>query len=186
MHARRVVAGVVRRPFGLRGQAFVHPDPDLGDAFPPGAVYRSERGPLTVAESMLHRGMRIVRFAGVEDRDGAVALRDLVLERDAAPDDLDADDGDAFWSDQLLGRPVTSPEGAPLGTVADLRDGAAHDYLVVAVPGGREVLVPAVADLVEVTADGVVVRPLPGLFDDEDEPGDDAGAGTGDDGGATE
>jgi 16S rRNA processing protein RimM len=167
--ARRVVAGVVRRPFGLRGQVFVHPDPDLGDEFPPGATYRTADGPLTVGESMLHRGLRVVRFAGVEDREAAAALRNRILERDAAADDLDADDGSAFWTDQVLGKPVTSPAGAALGTVADLRDGAAHDYLVVAAPDGREVLVPAVAELVEVTPDGVVVQSLPGLFDEDAE-----------------
>lgn len=163
---RRVTVGVVRRPFGLRGAVFVHPDPDVGEDFAPGTVFTTARGPMTVASSMDHRGMRIVTFAGVGDRDGAVALRDLVLERDASADDLDAEDAEAYWTDQVVGLPVTDPTGAPLGTVGGLLDGTAHDYLAVRTPGGREVLVPAVAALVEVTRDRVVVQDLPGLFDD--------------------
>lgn len=169
MTPRRVAVGVVRKPFGLRGAVFVHPDRDLPEAFAPGSVYATARGPLTVVESMVHRGMQIVTFAGVADREGAGALRDLVLERDAAPDDLAAEDAEAFWTDQVLGRAVLDADGAPLGEVADLRDGAAHDYLVVRTPGGREVLVPAVAELVEITPDRVVVQTLPGLFDGDAE-----------------
>ena len=165
---RRVAVGVVRRPFGLRGAVFVHPDPDVTDDFAPGAVYATAEGPLTVRDSMLHRGMRVVTFTGVDDREAAAGLYDRVLERAASAQDLEDEDAETFWTDELLGRPVTDPDGASLGTVADLRDGAAHDYLVVAVPGGGEVWVPAVAELVEVTPDRVVVRPPAGLFDDPD------------------
>jgi len=173
---RRVAVGVVRRPFGLRGAVFVHPDPDVPEDFAPGTVFATARGPLTVAETLDHRGMRVVTFAGVGDRDAAAGLRDLVLERDASADDLDTDDAEAYWTDQVVGLPVTDPAGARLGTVDGLLDGTAHDYLAVRTPDGREVLVPAVAALVEVARDRVVVQPLPGLFDDAAEDAGRAGA----------
>jgi 16S rRNA processing protein RimM len=160
---REVAVGVVRRPFGLDGEVFVHPDPDLGEDFPAGRRYRvaghAQLTELTVTDSWVHRGLQVVRFAEVADRDAALALRDAVLWRAADADDLDED---AFWTEDLVGRPVVDAEGHPLGNVDGVLDGTAHDYLVVG-----DVLVPAVADLVTVEPDRVVVRPPPGLFDPE-------------------
>ncbi len=179
--AREVTTGVVSKAVGLRGEVLVHPDPDLGEPFVAGAAYRT-RGPsggpgvpptLTVAASTLHSGRRVVRFRGVADRSGAEALRGLVLVRDADAADLDED---AVWADDVVGLPVVDPDGGPLGTVAALADGPAHDYLVVGTPDGREVLVPAVAALVAVEATRVVVTPVPGLFDDLDVADPDEGS----------
>jgi 16S rRNA processing protein RimM len=160
---RQVTVGVVRKPFGLHGEVFVHPDPDVGDEFPVGARYRvAGRDAVTVRESWLHKGLRVVRFDGVEDRDAAAALRDVVLSREASADDLDED---AYWADDLVGRPVVDPGGRRLGTLAGVADGTAHDYLVLTATDGREVLVPAVEELVTVERDRLVVRPVPGLLD---------------------
>jgi 16S rRNA processing protein RimM len=162
---REVAVGVVRRPFGLRGEVYVHPDPDLDDEFPVGARYRLDDRDVTVRESWLHKGLRIVRFDGVDDRDAAAGLRDAVLRREASADDLD---GEAYWADDLVGRPVVDPDGRPLGTLAGVRDGTAHDYLVVTATDSREVLVPAVGDLVRVEGERVVLQPVPGLLDPEE------------------
>lgn len=169
---REVAVGVVRKPFGLGGDVFVHPDPDLDDAFPVGARYRTSTaagaaGPeLRVAASVLHRGLRVVRFDAAGDRSAAEALRDLVLLRDFEDADLARDpDAEAHWADELVGRPVVEPGGDRVGTVADLLDGPAHDYLVVTTTDGREVLVPAVTAFVTVEADRVVLTPIPGLID---------------------
>jgi len=169
-----VAVGVIRRPFGLGGQVFVHPDPDVDDAFSEGDVYGASPDPatasgplpsrsLTVAASMLHRNMRVVRFEGVEDREAAAELRDLVLVRQEADGDLGEDD---YWAEELVGRPVVDPQGHPLGTLRGVGDGVAHDYLIVAGQGRADVLVPAVAELVDVQPDRIVVQALPGLFDD--------------------
>jgi 16S rRNA processing protein RimM len=168
---RTVAVGVIRRPFGLRGQVFVHPDPDLDEDFAVGRRFRAlapggdqAARELTVAASMVHRGMRIVHFADVDDREAAAALRDAVLWREATDRDLDAE---AFWASDLLGLPVVDEQGRALGTVSSLRDGPAHDYLVLTDHLDREVLIPAVADLVTVQADRVVLRDLPGLLDSD-------------------
>lgn len=173
-----MTVGVIRRPFGRVGQVFVHPDPDLDDPFPVGGVYQATAGPtpadpgrsLTVAASMLHRGMRIVRFEGIEDREAAAGLRDLVLERAAADGDLDQDE---YWAEELRGWPVVDQDAQPLGTLREVRDGVAHDYLVVSRPGCEDVWVPAVAELVEVRSGHIVVQALAGLFDDPERPPSD-------------
>lgn len=167
-HGDRVVAGVVGRAVGLRGEVYVIGDLDVADDFAVGAEYQpaepaAGRDRLTVASSRLHAGRLIVRFVGVDTRDAAEALRDVTLTVPRA--EVALGEG-AFWVDELLGRDVVDADGQPLGVLEAALPGAAHDYLVVARPDGGEVLVPAVAELVELGGDRVVVRSLPGLFDE--------------------
>ncbi|HVM20855.1 MAG TPA: ribosome maturation factor RimM [Egibacteraceae bacterium] len=160
-----VVVGVVGKPLGLKGEVYVRPDPDLAYDFAPGdRLTRDGDATLTVASSRVHANRQVVRFAGVEDREGAEALRGAVL---TMPAEAVALDDDAFWTADLLGREVTDDHGDLIGVLEATLDGAAHDYLVIARPDGGEVLVPAVSDLVEVRDDAIVVHAIPGLLDDE-------------------
>lgn len=161
-----VAVGIVGKPLGLRGEVYVQPDPDLEVEFPAGAVYDAGDRTLAVVASRLHGNRRVVRFDGVETREAAEALRGHVLTVDRDEVDLDED---AFWADDILGRDVVTADGEHVGTVAGLADGAAHDYLVVVSAGGEELLVPAVAELVEVTGGRIVVQPLPGLLGEAEE-----------------
>ncbi|MPZ73973.1 MAG: 16S rRNA processing protein RimM [Nitriliruptorales bacterium] len=160
-----VVVGVVGKPLGLAGELFVRPDPDLEYLVEPGDVFETAGGvTLVVAAAREHSGRQVMRFEGVQTRDAAEALRGTVLR--VARNRIPLAE-DAFWSDELLGREVTDDSGDVVGVIEATLDGAAHDYLVVARPDGGEVLVPAVAELVDVGPDRIVVRPLPGLLDDE-------------------
>lgn len=169
-----MLAGVVRRPVGLRGEVLVHPDVALSDDFPEGAAYRvaprvdadPDGAPplpetVEVTESSLRSGRRVVRFAGYDRREDVEPLYGALLLRAAAQGELDTDE---YWSGDVVGRPVRDPSGTSLGTVVAVADGPAHDYLVVDA-AGEEVWVPAVAELVELTDDAVVVDAPPGLFD---------------------
>ena len=163
MAERLAIAGVVGKPFGLAGEVHVRPDPDVADDVVPGSGYLTSSGSrLVVAGSRPHRGRRLVRFEGVDDRGAAEALRGETL---SVPRRGVALAPDAFWTDELLGREVVDEQGQLVGVVESARDGAAHDYLVVARPDGGELLLPAVAELVEVTADAVVVHAIPGLLE---------------------
>ena len=167
----RVVVGVVGKPFGVRGEVYVRPDPDIGCAFAPGEAYQVVRtdggvatadasgGQLVVAESREHRGRRLVRFDGVDGPEAAEAVRGAILTVERADVALDPD---AFWVDDLVGREVVDERGGSVGRVVDVTDGAAHDYLVVEGPHG-EALVPAHADMVGIEGDRVVLRAPPGL-----------------------
>lgn len=160
-----VVVGVVGKPLGLRGEVYVRPDPDLDVAFEPGRSFGgSHGGALTVAASRQQGRRLAVRFRGVDDRSSAERLRGIVL---TVPRDTVTLAGDAFWTADLLGREVVDDDGQLVGVVQSTLDGPAHDYLVLARPDGGEVLVPAVADLLAVTADRVVVHAIPGLLQDE-------------------
>lgn len=158
-----VVVGRVGKPFGVRGEVHVQPDPDLGDLLVPGRRYQTDRGPdLLVAACHVHGDRLLVAFEGVDDRTAAEALRGtlLVLPRDAV--ELPPD---TIWADDLLGRDVVDARGGLVGTVAALADGPAHDYLVLARPDGGELLIPLVPDLVDTDADPLVLADVDGLAD---------------------
>lgn len=163
MTAPRAIVGVVSKPLGLKGEVFVRPDPDVAHDFAPGDTFVVQGGrELVVAVSRSHSGRQVMRFEGVETREDAEGLRGLVLE---VPREDISLDSDTFWNDDLLGKDVVDHNGELVGVLEATMDGAAHDYLVVARPDGGEVLIPAVAELVDVQPDRIVVTAIPGLLD---------------------
>ena len=157
----RAVLGTVGKPFGLAGDVYVWVDPDLDDTLVAGLSCVAGTRTLEVADVRRHRGRPVVRFVDVDDREAALELRGQTLEVDRA--DIPAA-ADMIWADDVLGREVIDGAGALVGVVDGVLDGAAHDFLVVARADGGELLIPVVAELVDL-ADPVVVHGPPGLVD---------------------
>lgn len=160
-----VIVGVIAKPLGLKGEVFVRPDPDVGHEFTAGDAFLAPPDRRLVVEAArLHSGRQVVRFEGVTTREAVEELRGTVL---AVPRDSVSLDDDAFWNEDLLGREVVDDSGTLVGVLESTLDGAAHDYLVIARPDGGEVMVPAVADLVDISAERIVIHAIPGLLDDD-------------------
>ena len=158
-----VIVGTIGKPFGTRGEVYVFADPDLDEDFAAGLRYATSRGDtLEVAHAQMHRSRLIVAFDGVADRQQAEALRGISLLRPRA--DILLSDG-AVWVADLKGREVVDGDGELVGVVETVRDGHAHDFLLIARPDGTEVLVPLVEELVDMTADPIVITPPAGLID---------------------
>lgn len=162
-----VVVGRVGPPHGVRGEVLVRPFTDAPDErFAPGSALLTGGSPLTV-ESVRWQGSRlIVHFAGVADREAAVALRgtDLQVPASSRPP---LDDPDDFYDTDLVGLAASTVDGVPLGPVRDVVHSPAADYLVVEV-GGRDRLVPfvaAVVPTVDVAGGRVVIDPPEGLLE---------------------
>lgn len=167
--AAPLTVGRVGRPHGVRGEVTVRCDPDLDEPLRVGDVCWTDRdraARLTVHDARPHRDGLVVAFEGFDAREHAERLRGAVLRRERRAEDL-ADD--AVWVEDLLGRELRDGGGELVGVVADVVDGAAHDLLVVARPDGAEVLVPLVAELVDLADDGpLTVRAVPGLLDPDE------------------
>lgn len=117
----------------------------------PGSELQTDAGTLRVTAARPHSQRHLVRFAGVDDRDQAEALRGLVLR--AAP----IADPDELWVHELIGARVMEVSGTdrgrvaavvanPAGDLLELDDGALVPlrFVVDSVPGERiEVDVPA-------------------------------------------
>jgi 16S rRNA processing protein RimM len=75
--------------------------------------------------------------------------------------------GEFYWH-QVIGLAVIdATTQTPLGVVADILETGANDVYIVKTPGGQEVLIPAIKDVVkdiDPTLGRVLVEPLPGLL----------------------
>ncbi|NBB69302.1 MAG: 16S rRNA processing protein RimM [Alphaproteobacteria bacterium] len=142
MAARRVCLGVITGAHGVGGEVKVRPftaEPDALDAY--GAVENAtgdRRLHLTV-ERVSSKGV-IVRIAGVDDRDAALALRgtELWLDRQRLPEPAE----DEWYVDDLAGLQVVDTDGAPLGRVRAVADHGGGDVVEILADDGRELAVP--------------------------------------------
>jgi 16S rRNA processing protein RimM len=166
-----VVVGRIGRPHGIRGEVTVEVRTDLPDRrFAPGSVLATEParvGPLTVAAIRWHSGRLLLSVAGVADRNGAEALRGVILSAEV-PDDEVSEDPEEFFDHQLRGLRVRTVAGDEVGAVDDVVHLPGQDLLAVRRPDGRETLVPFVIELVpeiDVDAGVLVIDPPPGLLD---------------------
>src|SRR3546814_14197930 len=93
--------------------------------FPSTTLFRSDRGPLTVESSSRHNDRWIVHFGGIHDRDQADAWRGTVLRGEP----LDDEDDGALWVHELVGASVVLPDGAEVGTIAEVESNPASDQI---------------------------------------------------------
>lgn len=82
----------------------------------------------------------IARFAEVPDRNAAEALRgtELTVPRSALPP---LAEGEYYYAD-LIGLPVETPDGAPVGRVVLVENFGAGDVLEIEKPDGKRFMVP--------------------------------------------
>lgn len=167
----RLVIGRIAKPHGIGGEVAVEIRTDSPeDRFAVGASVETDpadRGPLHIEATRWHAGRLLVRFAGVNDRSAADALRSTLLVADSSTSPAPEDD-DEFWDHDLIGLAAVSSDGTTIGEVTDVLHPPGSDLLVVARPDGTDVLVPFVAAIVpsvEIAAGRVVVEPPPGLLD---------------------
>jgi 16S rRNA processing protein RimM len=152
--------GRITKPHGIRGEVIVELITDRTERVAPGTTLHTERGPLLVAASSPHQGRWIVRFAGVEDREGAEALRATVLTAEPL------DDPDALWVHELIGATVVDGAGSEHGTVVSVVANPASDLLEL--DTGDLVPVRFITDL----RPGRIVVDVPeGLWGEERPPG---------------
>ena len=167
--AAPVAVGLVAAPYGVDGAVWVKP---LSDA--PGRAQSLAQVTLVrdgeparemeVVSAREMEGRWLVVFHGVSTREEAQALggcRVTVLqaERPALPDGR-------IWVADLVGRPVVTEEGEPLGTLTGVIPRAGNDIFVIETANG-ELLFPALKELVrDLPAQGAMtVRLIPGLLD---------------------
>lgn len=150
--------------WGVRGHLKVHPlaPPDVLAA---GRTVHLKATPHKIEQSKSHQAVYHLKLAGITRREDAARLRGLYLEVPEA--ELPPAGEGAYYHYQLIGLQVEATTGEPLGRIDEVRSAGGNDVFVVR-GGGREVLVPAVDEIVvEVSiADGrMVIEAVPGLLD---------------------
>jgi 16S rRNA processing protein RimM len=164
-----VAVGRVLRPHGVRGEVAVEVLSDVPGRLAAGSRLLLVREgepprPVTVASERPQRAGALVRFQGVEDRDGAAELRGAWLEVDRAR--VPAPPAGSYYRYQLVGCRC-AVGGEDLGEVTEVVEDGGGLLLVVS-DGSRQVPVPFVASFlraVDVEAGRIELDLPPGLVE---------------------
>jgi len=141
---------------------------DHPEQFTSGFQLSGTGGELTIERVRSGAGVAIVKFVGVNDRDGAELLKGVQLTMEKS--DLRTLDEGEYWPSQLQGLEVLDPSGTKRGVVLDVITGGAQDRLAIQVPTGRvEVpFVDALVPTVDIKGGFVVIEDVPGLLETDD------------------
>jgi len=146
--------GRVGKAHGLNGEVVVALVSNRPERVEVGSSFVTDGGELRIDAARPFGDNWLMRFAGVDSRERAEALRGTVLR--ARP----LEDEDAWWVHELIGSEVLDTDGARLGTVQAVVANPASDLLEL--EGGA--LVP-LRFVVERSAGRVVLDVPPGLLD---------------------
>ncbi len=119
-----------------------------------------------VSSRLKKPGSIILVLAGVDDRNRAEELAgsEIYIKRDMLPE---PDEDEDYWQD-LIGLRVVTQDGSAVGVIKNILETAGHDIYVVRSENGKEILIPAVKDIVRDVhlEEGVcVIEPPDGLLD---------------------
>ena len=163
----RITVGRINQTWGLKGHVKVTPFTSNPERLTTGAqLYVA--GKLTrVLESVSPQGYPIMQFAGYTTREAAEQLRDELIEIDEAS--LPELPVDEYYVDDLKGLTVVSSTGDEIGKLVEVLTTGANDVYVVRRDGQKDVLVPAIADIlleVDLEARRMTIEVIPGLLPD--------------------
>jgi 16S rRNA processing protein RimM len=111
------------------------------------------------------RGVRRLELEGIGDANTAGELKGAIVS--VAETDLPAPAPNEFYFSQVVGCEVALEDGSILGTIEEVFATGANDVWIVR-GGGREVLVPVIADVVkaiDLVARRMTITAVPGLLD---------------------
>ena len=134
-------------------------------------LYLDDKGEraLKILRARPHKNMVILKISGIDTVEQAVAYRGKVLYVNRSA--LKLAPGQHFIQDLLGMRVVDADDGYEYGTLTDVFDTGANSVYQITFPNGDEKLIPAIPQVVietDVEAECMRIRPLRGLFDDED------------------
>jgi 16S rRNA processing protein RimM len=166
--AKRLCVGIVTGPHGIRGavrvKSFTADPADLAAYGPVSDETGSRRFGLRVVGTL--KGVVLVEFDGVADRNAAEALKGLRLYVDRGQ--LPPPDEDEFYHADLIGLSARLQDGTTLGTITGLYDFGAGESVEITGAKGETVLVPftkAAVPAIDLGAGTLTIVPPDGLFE---------------------
>ncbi|MEG0541589.1 MAG: ribosome maturation factor RimM [Angelakisella sp.] len=126
--------------------------------------------PVTVEKARMQKNMVLLKLEGVDTPEQAQALRGKVLYIDRELDNLE--DGQYYIQDLIGLRVVDADDGHLYGTLCDVSETGANDVYHIRFEDGTVKLIPAIPQVVlkiDIDAGEMTIRPLVGLFEDEED-----------------
>lgn len=124
--------------------------------------------PLAVQCGRVHKNMVLLKLRGVDSIEQAQTLRGKILW--VHRDDIPLSEGEYFIQDLLGIAVVDADDGHTYGVLSDVSETGANDVYHITFPDGGVRLVPVIPQVVistDIDAGVMRIRPLKGLFDDE-------------------
>jgi 16S rRNA processing protein RimM len=162
--------GVVTSTHGVRGEVKVFPTTDDAKRFKKLKTVILDTGKgqtaLEIEQVKFFKNMVILKFKGYDNINDVETWRqkDLLITREQAV----ALKPDEYFITDLIGLQVNDDEGNEVGTIKDVLETGANDVYVVALPNGKELLLPAIKDCilnVDMENGEMTVHILDGLMD---------------------
>ena len=164
-----LVVGTLRRSHGIRGDLLVEVITAFPERLKPGTyVYVGEKKlALKITRRRPHNQGLILGFEGISTAEATVKYRAQTIYV-RAEDRPPLPEGE-YYHHQIIGLNVVDEAGSELGVVTEIIETGANDVYVVKNAAGREILLPALKEvLLEVNLDTRTMRVhlLPGLADE--------------------
>lgn len=164
--------GQIVSTHGIRGEVRLNPwcdTPEFVKKFK--TLYRDDKGTSSfkVISCRPHGNVAVLKLEGVDTVEAAQSLRNTVLYMKRS--DVNLPKGKWFVS-ELIGCSVVDYDDNSVcyGKITDVASGVANDVWYIETPDKKEVLIPAIKDVViecDVANDTAYIRALRGLFDED-------------------
>ena len=142
---KEIIIGKIVAPHGVRGDIRILPLTEKPELFLDLEYLLLEGGKkLTVKNARFQKRMILVTTKEVTSMNEAELLRDKNIYIKA--EDLPELEEDEFYGADLVGIPVYDLEGNQIGTFKDSLSTGSNDVYIIAVPGAKDILVPALKE----------------------------------------
>ncbi|GAB4494269.1 MAG: ribosome maturation factor RimM [Anaerolineales bacterium] len=166
-----LAVGLLRRPHGVRGDILFTVTTDFPERLRPGTLvyFGDDKRKMKITRRRPHNDGIIFGFEGISTPEQAAKHTGktvFVLAEDRPP----LPEGE-YYHHQIIGLDVFDEAGASLGVVCEILETGANDVYVVKNPAGRELLLPALKQVVlgiDLERNLMKVHLLPGLAEEED------------------
>lgn len=156
--------GKIVNTFGIKGEVKVNLyTEDISNFKTKSKVYVNDKE-MQVENSRLQKNMLILKLKGIDNMNDAENLRGSIIKVDRSKNDLP--EGTYYIAD-LIGLDVYTEDGNLLGKVTDIYNTGANDIYTVKTQDGKEVLLPAIKDVikqVDIQNGKIIVHILKGLI----------------------
>lgn len=156
--------GKIVNTFGIKGEVKVNLyTEDISNFKNNSKVYVNDKE-MQVENSRLQKNVLILKLKGIENMTEAEELRGSIITIDRSKKELPKG---TYYIADLVGLDVYTDEGILLGKVTDIYNTGANDIYTVKTQDGKEVLLPAIKDVikqVDIQNEKIIVHILKGLI----------------------
>ena len=163
--------GKIVTTHGIKGEVKVQPWCDSPDFLCDFDNFYLNNGKekINVSDIKIMKNMVVMKLEGVDTPEQAVTFRNKVIYINR--NDAQLDEGSYFVQDLIGLKVIDADTNESYGELVDVSETGANDVYHINAENGKEYLIPAIPDVIiktDIESGIMLIRPLKGLFDDED------------------